>query len=189
MFEMIFRRKWEAAHRFIEEENRTTLCTQPHGHTWRVEVRLVSPTPRLMDGKSNTVELFHTVKEKWHSFIDQTLDHAFMVNHHDSLLPVLRKENPNGRFVVTPGDPTTEMLAALFKSKLDAVLASTGKNLVCSDLTIHETETNSIRFLGNPKEVLPLISNLKNPWWTRADLTGHDLETTSEGYIYEKSVP
>jgi 6-pyruvoyltetrahydropterin/6-carboxytetrahydropterin synthase len=180
MFELQFVRKWEAAHRFIEGENRGTLCAQPHGHTWSVEVRLSSPTPVQLNGSTNTVILFHKVKKTWHQFVDRALDHSFMCHHRDPILEFLRKDNPEGRFVITPGDPTTETLAVCLKAKLEAILASESVPMVVTGLTIYETPTNAVTFTGNCQEALPF--NDPQCWWNRADLSTQNFVEFPQGY-------
>ncbi len=163
---MIFRRKFEAAHRFIEGENANSLCSQPHGHTWSVEVEIEAKNPKPLDGKENMISAFEKVKKHWHKWIDNSVDHAFFYNHRDPLLEFMRKENPQGRHLVVAGDPTTEVLCAAFKAKLESILKQYNPDLICSKFTLHETQTNSISLSGDPKEHLP---QGKDFWWIRAD--------------------
>ncbi|MEO0326878.1 MAG: 6-carboxytetrahydropterin synthase, partial [Myxococcota bacterium] len=67
--------------------------------------------------------------------------------------------------VVTPGDPTTELLAALLMAKCQAILDDEGLPLRCGRVDLEETPTNTVRFAGRPEEVLPQ----REGWWTRAD--------------------
>src|SRR5690606_12780320 len=74
--EILFKRKWEAAHRFIE--NGSTICAQPHGHTWHVEVTASIPNSFKLDLSSNVYAPFSDLKSKWNSWIDDHVDHSFM---------------------------------------------------------------------------------------------------------------
>ena len=58
MFELVFRKRFEAGHRLIEGDNRKTICSQPHGHSWNIEVYLSCLEKRTLDHKENTLILF-----------------------------------------------------------------------------------------------------------------------------------
>jgi len=174
--EIQFTRKFEAAHRFIEGENKGSICSQPHGHTWYVTVTLGTKTPKLMNQTTNTIIPFEKAKKKWKEWIDHCVDHAFFFNVRDPLLEFMLKENPKGRHLIMPGDPTTEMVAATFKAKFENFLQEIDSNLICTEIHIQETETNAIRFNGNSQEHLPPdFTTPKTFWWNRADLSINDL--------------
>lgn len=177
MLEIQFRRKFEAAHRFIEGENRGSVCGQPHGHTWFITVTLGSKVPKTLNFSTNTLVPFEKAKKKWHQWIDTCVDHSFMFNSKDALLEFMLKDNPNGRHLIMPGDPTTEMVAMTFMSKFDCFLKEVDPNLYCSSVVIDETQTNTIRFSGNPQEHLPQSQNPSDFWWNRADLSINDLKS------------
>lgn len=185
MFEMVFNRKWESAHRFIAGENASTLCSQPHGHSWSVEVRLVSKQPVQLNKNSNTIVLFQKAKKRWHDFIDNSVDHCFMFNHKDPMLDFMKKENPTGRHMVFPGDPTTEIISVAFKAKIEAILESEALPLLCSSIRIQETQTNAITFSGNTREVLNLPGDHLQYWWNRPDMSYNDLDRFETGYTLE----
>lgn len=180
MFELSFNRKWEAAHRFIEGENRGTLCAQPHGHTWSVQVYLASQTPIQLNGSTNTVILFEKIKKQWHQFIDKALDHSYMCHHRDPLIDFLRKDNPEGRLVTLPGDPTTEALAVCLKAKLEAILKAENVPMRVLKLIVFETPTNSVVFSGQASEALSF--NDPQCWWNKPGLLSHNLTDFPEGY-------
>lgn len=179
MFELIFNRKWEAAHRFIEGENRGTLCSQPHGHTWTTQVQLAPLQSSSLNGSTNTVILFAKVKKNWHQFIDQSMDHAWMCHHKDPILEFLRKDNPTGRFVITPGDPTTEVLAVCLKAKLEAFLKADQIPLQVAKLTVFETPTNAVSFTGSAEQALAF--NDPQCWWNRADFSTQNFTEFPQG--------
>ncbi len=167
--EIEFQRKWEGAHRFIEDTSE--LCRQPHGHTWRVSVTLSCPTGFKLDQKSNVLASFSEMKSNWHNWIDHAVDHSFMYNHKDPLFEFMMSTNPKGRHVIMPGDPTTEMVAVTFKAKCEAFLKTSNLNLKCTSIKIQETETNAIVFSEDPQTHLPQGSDF---WWNRADLSTRD---------------
>jgi 6-pyruvoyltetrahydropterin/6-carboxytetrahydropterin synthase len=180
MFELVFNRKWEAAHRFIEGENKQVPCSQPHGHTWEVNVALSPITLVILNKTTNTIVLFEKVKKRWHAFIDTSFDHGFFFNHRDPMLEFILKENPQGRHIAIPGDPTTEIISVLMKSKLESFLKADALPLKCTRVQVIETRTNSVTFTGAPSEVLQMPNG--NYWWNRADNTTHDLESLPNGY-------
>ncbi|MCB0348703.1 MAG: 6-carboxytetrahydropterin synthase [Bdellovibrionales bacterium] len=172
--EIIFRRKWEAAHRFVEDANRASKCAQPHGHTWNIEVTLSKEVASLHPD-TNILVTFETAKKKWHEWIDEHVDHSLMINAKDPLVAFMRVDNPNGRLLVTPGDPTTEILSILFKAKLEAFLKSDGLDLYCKHIKIDETMTNSVAFSGSVDNYLPSDPSGSAYWWNRPDFSTHDL--------------
>lgn len=172
MMEFKFFRKWEAAHRLIEGVNQNTLCSQPHGHTWSVEVILRKKSFKQLNGIDNVMVPFQKAKSRWHQWIDEHLDHAMIMNEKDPLIEFLKKENPVGRVVITPGDPTTEMLALLMKSKLEQFLIAEGDELYCEKIILHETQTNSVIFEGSTREYFPANAvGRANAWWLRPDFS------------------
>lgn len=174
--EIQFRRKWEGAHRLIEGENCNTKCIQPHGHTWRVEVTIASKIPCTLNQSTNLLILFERAKKKWHEWIDNHVDHSFMYNSKDPLLKFMLEQNPGGRHLVVYGDPTAEMVAVSFMAKFSNFLKEVDSNLYCKSISIHETQTNTVSFSGNPQEHLPQSTHLEDFWWNRSDMSINDLK-------------
>ena len=169
MIHITFYRKFEAAHRLIEGENLKTICAQPHGHTWRLRVHLTPlEEKQRLTPQENTFVLFAQVKKRWHSFIDNHLDHSFFFNKEDPLLPFMQEQLPSGRHVVVPGDPTSEMIAILCKAKCEAFLQDEKLPLKCTKLELNETETNGVLVQGDPKQYVPCTHD---HWWGRPDNT------------------
>tara|TARA_B100001248_G_scaffold261746_1_gene254047 strand:- start:52087 stop:52602 length:516 start_codon:yes stop_codon:yes gene_type:complete len=167
---IIFRRRFEAAHRFYEKANRSSKCAQPHGHSWFVEACISKEKPELHSA-TNMLKSFEELKTKWHAWIDQHVDHAFFVNSKDPLLNFLREDNPEGRLLVTPGDPTTEILAVLFKAKLAAFLDELKEDYYVTSMKIEETPTNAVVFDGNPQNYIDENKIDTEKWWLKADMS------------------
>lgn len=172
MFELVFRRRFAMAHRLLSGGSEP--CALPHGHTETVTVRLHATRPAPLDGQANMVEPFERAKARWHRWIDGHVDHALQLSAGDPLLGWFAAQEPGrlGHILVTPGDPTTELLACLFAAKLGAFLAADGGRLACAGLEIEETPTNTVAFAGDPLEVLPV----RHGWWRRADMSINDLD-------------
>jgi len=174
MFRLAFTRHFAMAHRLLSSGS--DMCALPHGHTETVTVRLQPAETITLDGRSNMVEPFARAKGTWHRWIDDHVDHALQIGADDPLLDWFRDHEPARlhRLLVTPGDPTTELLACCLMAKLNAFLKADGGRLTCVEIHLQETPTNAVEFAGDPLSVLPR-SGLALPWWRRADMSINDL--------------
>ena len=177
--ELVFTRRFCMGHRLISGSSER--CAIPHGHNEYVTVTLVpgpnAPQNQRLDGHSNMLLPFAEAKGRWHRFIDERMDHSFQLSESDPLLHWFAEHEPQrlDRLVVTPGDPTTELLAALLMSKLRAFLTDQGGLLAPASLEIKETPTNTVRLHGDPSLYLPLVDRpAEKCWWHRADDTTRD---------------
>ena len=131
------------------------------------------------------VEPFETAKTHWHRWIDEEVDHALQLSDRDPLIGYFREHEPErlARLLVTPGDPTTEMLAACFMAKLNAFLERDSSGLRCVEVAVEETPTNTVTFAGDPADVLPerLAAGNLTDWWWRADDSINDLDRDAAG--------
>ncbi|MEF8792552.1 6-pyruvoyl trahydropterin synthase family protein [Thiohalorhabdus sp.] len=175
MFTLAFTRRYSMSHRLLSLQS--GKCGIPHGHNEYVTVRLVARNPQPLDGKANMVTPFHAAKKRWHAWIDARVDHSLQLAAGDPLLAYFREQEPEqlDRILVTPGDPSTEALAACFMAKVSAFLAEQGGDLTCTEVRIEETPTNTVIFDGDPAPVLPRDGFPDPPWWRRADDSIHDL--------------
>jgi len=174
MFSLVFTRRFSMAHRLIS--GTSVKCATPHGHNEFVTVRIQAIEPQRLDGRVNMVETFERAKATWHRWIDDHVDHCLQLSDSDPLLGWFRAHEPNtlARILITPGDPTTEMLAACMMAKLGALLAADGGKLHCVHIQIEETPTNTVTFEGDPLLVLPKAISA-DAWWLRADMSINDL--------------
>jgi 6-pyruvoyltetrahydropterin/6-carboxytetrahydropterin synthase len=167
MLELHFTRRFSMGHRLIAGEAET--CALPHGHNEFVSVRLRAAHPAPLDGETNMLVPFERAKARWHRFVDQRLDHALQLSARDPLLAWFRQAEPSRaeRIVVTPGDPTTELMACLLMAKLNAILLDDGGILRCTEIRLEETPTNTVTFAGDPLDMLPSGDG----WWRRPDMS------------------
>lgn len=163
-FVLRFTRRFSMAHRLIAGQS--DKCATPHGHNELVTVDLAARDSKPLDGHANMVAEFARAKGNWHRFVDEQLDHALQLSEHDPLLAIADERFVGWRLVVTPGDPTTELLAALLAAKCQSFLDADTTDLRVVRVTIEETPTNSVVFAGDPRDVLP---KRDEPWWWRAD--------------------
>ena len=180
MFSLVFSRRYAMAHRFIA--GLSEKCAVPHGHNEVVTVTLRPVSLVPLDGAANMVEPFEHAKSTWHRWIDGHVDHSLHLSIDDPLIDWFVEREPHrlARILMTPGDPTTEALAACMMTKLNAFLAADGGRLRCAEIRIDETPTNTVTFAGEPATVLPHISRAL-PWWTRPDMSINDLDATVGG--------
>lgn len=178
MFSLVFTRRYAMAHRLIT--GLSEKCAVPHGHNELVTVTLRATSPSPLDGGANMVMPFERAKGTWHRWIDNHVDHSLQLSADDPLLDWFAAREPHrlARILVTPGDPTTEVLAACMMAKLNSFLDSDGGRLVCAEIRIDETPTNTVTFSGDPRAVLPGVP-LTRPWWTRSDMSINDLHATA----------
>lgn len=167
-----FTRRYAMAHRLIADP--ASKCATPHGHNEFVTIR-VAPTAPLRFGGDNMVTPFQAVKARWSAWIDDAVDHAFQVNAADPLIDWFRAHEPGrlARLLVTPGDPTTEALAALFWAKLDAFLAADALPYRVSAVRVEETPTNAVLLTPDVFD-LAACGLPDQGWWRRPDMSIND---------------
>jgi 6-pyruvoyltetrahydropterin/6-carboxytetrahydropterin synthase len=173
VFTLVFTRRYCMGHRLRRSERK---CAIPHGHNEVVRVSLQGPETKRLDGASNDLAPFGAAKGRWHAWIDGQVDHALQLDEADPLIGYFRQHEPEmlDRIMTFPGDPTTELLAACFAAKANAILADEGLGLTCSRVEIEETPTNTVVFEGDPANVLPVVGG-RDAWWARPDDSINDL--------------
>ncbi len=165
------------SHRLFNLKN--SKCFVPHGHNEFVKVHLVSDGDDALDGISNMTNKFETLKKTWHNWIDNAVDHSMQMTAADPLLDYFKEKEPENlkHLLITPGDPTTEVLAACFFSKINAFLRHEKLLMKCVRLEIEETPTNTVVFHGDPKKAISCAQydGPEIPWWERPDMSINDL--------------
>ena len=171
MLELQFTRRFSMGHRLVA--GGSEQCALPHGHNEFVCVRLRATRPLPLDGVHNMLVPFERAKARWHRFVDERLDHALQLSEADPLLGWFQAHEPAraARIVVTPGDPTTELMACLLLAKLDAILLDDGDALRTTAIELQETPTNTVRFAGDPLALLPAPRAAADCWWRRPDMS------------------
>lgn len=172
-FLLQFERRFSMAHRLISGSS--PKCAIPHGHNEFVKVFLAVKEETTLDSRTNMIAAFANAKQQWHQFVDERLDHSFQVRSDDPILSFFLKKEPSllKRILITPGDPTTEVLCACLMSKLSHFLNASESNLQCVRLELQETPTNTVILEG----VDAFQSHLPKGdfWWTRPDFSINDL--------------
>lgn len=165
------------SHRLFNLKN--SRCFVPHGHNEFVKVHLVSSNDDRLDGNSNMSAGFDSLKRTWHSWVDDAVDHSMQLSNLDPILNYFQENEPENlaHLLITPGDPTTEVLAACFFSKINAFLKSENIDMKCVRVEVEETPTNTVIFTGDPNKAISLdhYNGPKTPWWQRPDMSINDL--------------
>lgn len=166
------------SHRLFNIKN--SRCYVPHGHNEYVKVTLVATGNDPLDGTVNMVAPFALLKKVWHQWIDDHVDHSLQLSSQDPMLTYFKTTEPENlpHIMITPGDPTTELLAACFMSKINAILQDQGLDVRCQKIEVVETPTNSVTFSGNPEQVIctDQYDGPDTPWWQRPDMSINDLD-------------
>jgi 6-pyruvoyltetrahydropterin/6-carboxytetrahydropterin synthase len=170
MFSLVFSHRYSMAHRLLS--GKAPKCAVPHGHNELVTVYLQPMGEARLDQQTNMVVEFGQAKTRWHQWLDDQVDHALQLSHLDPLLGYFKAHEPDklARLLITPGDPTTEMLAACFKAKLQSFLDEQNLSLQCVSIEIEETATNKVIFTGDSQHHVP-----EKGWWNRPDSSINDL--------------
>lgn len=161
MFELDFTYRFETAHRFTKGNSK---CATPHGHTWQASLEFAASPSDLQS--NDMIEDFANLKAAWRKFLTGTVDHSMMHHYQDPLAPVMRELVTGFRGLPFPGDPTTELVAALFLLKAQAMTKSLPVHPVA--VTVQETPTNRLRFRAEGIPEFLKVSRLRElyqGWW------------------------
>jgi len=124
---IIRRLEFDAGHRVLGHEGK---CRHPHGHRYAVEIEVSAPE---LDSIGRVID-FSIVKELLGGWIDENLDHAFLVSVEDE--PLAEALHSVGSNVYTMmNNPTAENIAALLLLKATDLL----RDLMVESVTVYET--------------------------------------------------
>jgi 6-pyruvoyltetrahydropterin/6-carboxytetrahydropterin synthase len=116
---------------------------------------------------------FAKIKRSWKTLIDEVFDHSFLHNVDDPLVPDLLRHNPHARLIPFPGDPTTEMIAALLHNKMQRFIDESGhaEDVELVSVRIDETPTNAVTWTGARHPMIDSRGEVDgwNGWWSNSD--------------------
>ena len=108
--------EWDMGHRVLHHRS---ICRGLHGHRYKVEIcvsgDLVSKSGASEEGM---VIDFSDIKKISNQFIQEKLDHAFMVWEKDEELIRFFKQSKGHKPVIVPFTPTAENVAAYIFNRL-----------------------------------------------------------------------
>ena len=96
--------EFDSSHRLMQYPGK---CANLHGHRWKVEVWIEGEP----DAASGIILDYKTIKDVIHRF-----DHEIILNEADPMVPCIEKFQ---HVITTPGDPTSELLAAILRDDLN----------------------------------------------------------------------
>jgi len=115
---------FEATHRLIHYRGK---CFRLHGHQWRVEVWIEGTA----DERTGIVLDYNCIKEVVGQF-----DHQVILNAEDPMVASIEAFHP---VVTTPGDPTSELIAALIAGMIDAEAERQGLDARVAKIRVWES--------------------------------------------------
>ena len=181
VFRISFKYRFEAAHRFTK--SCADSCATPHGHTWYAKAVFEARDRNLAD--DDMVLEFSLLKKAWKNFLQETVDHSFMHHFEDPILSALKMHIPKFRGLPFPGDPTTELIAALFFAKLQVMHKQVDPTGILRPVSvvIRETPTNTVSFKidrGGSSALIQRLDSKYRAWWQSADPEARELEKISK---------
>ncbi|MCX6691554.1 MAG: 6-carboxytetrahydropterin synthase [Methanoregula sp.] len=100
----IYKEVWfDASHRLLHYKGK---CASLHGHRWKVEVWIAGEP----DATTGILIDYNVIKQ-----IIEKFDHQIMLNAADPMVTCIKKFQ---HVITTPGEPTSELLAALIRDEL-----------------------------------------------------------------------
>ncbi len=172
--DIVFSRRFSVAHRLLQCGSEK--CQIPHGHNEIVKARVSYIGGQSLDSESNIAADFADLKTDWHRWIDNSVDHTFHLGDRDPLINYFETHEPQrlSRLLVTPGDPSTECLAALFLCKYQSFLGAANAPFEVSSIELIETPTNTVEIRKADISFFPGLST--DGWWRRADSSINNFE-------------
>lgn len=117
---------FDASHRLLHYKGK---CAHLHGHHWKVEVCIEGET-----GEGSGILIDYNVIR---SIIEQ-YDHQVILNAADPMVPCIEQFH---RVCTTPGDPTSELLAAIIRDLLETECRRTGRDVQVALVRVWESST------------------------------------------------
>lgn len=105
--------EFDAGHRLQRHESK---CRNVHGHRYRAEVTCQGD----LDAVGRVID-FSAIKSVVGNWLDAVLDHGFIVQKGDPLIPALEADGT--KIHIVPFSPTAEHLAEYIAQKAQALLA------------------------------------------------------------------
>jgi len=167
-----FTRRYAMAHRLLATQS--PKCAIPHGHNEFVTVRL-DPLASFKFSDTNSAAPFEQVKQRWHQWIDEAVDHTLHLREDDPLIDFFREREPArlSQIMTFQGDPTTEALAACFWLKLSAFVKDDALPFAVREVRIEETPTNTVLVTRETFDSAHCGLRV-GTWATRADMSIND---------------
>jgi 6-pyruvoyltetrahydropterin/6-carboxytetrahydropterin synthase len=116
----------DTSHRLLHYQGK---CANLHGHRWKVEVWMEGEP----DPATQILIDYSVIKQA----IDK-YDHQIILNQDDPMVSAIRAFNP---VITTPGDPTSELMAAIIRNDLLAICREHGIRATVTKIRVWESPT------------------------------------------------
>lgn len=116
----------DTSHRLLHYEGK---CANLHGHRWKVEI--------WMEGEPDPVTKI-LVDYSMIKKIVEKYDHQIILNGDDPMVPRIQEFH---QVITTPGDPTSELMAALIRDDLYAFCRGQGIQATVPKIRVWESPT------------------------------------------------
>ena len=138
--------EWDMGHRILHHRS---VCRGLHGHRYKVEIGVSGDMVSKPDvSEEGMVIDFSDIKKISNQFIQEKLDHAFMVWEKDEELIRFFKQSKGHKPVIVPFTPTAENMAAYIFNELQDKFQDVYKTgLHLHSIKLWETPT-SFAFYG-----------------------------------------
>ena len=108
--------QWDMGHRVL---NHRSVCKGLHGHRYKAEICVEGDLVEKKDASEEGMVIdFADIKKTAQKFIQEELDHAFMVWEKDIELLEFFKKSKGHKPVIVPFTPTAENVAAYIFNQL-----------------------------------------------------------------------
>ena len=108
--------QWDMGHRVL---NHRSVCKGLHGHRYKAEICVEGDLVEKKDASEEGMVIdFADIKKTAQKFIQEELDHAFMVWEKDIELLEFFKNSKGHKQVIVPFTPTAENVAAYIFNEL-----------------------------------------------------------------------
>ncbi len=108
--------QWDMGHRVL---NHRSVCNGLHGHRYKAEICVEGDLVEKKDASEEGMVIdFADIKKTAQKFIQEELDHAFMVWEKDIELLEFFKNSKGHKPVIVPFTPTAENVAAYIFNQL-----------------------------------------------------------------------
>ena len=116
----------DTSHRLLHYKGK---CANLHGHRWKIEVWMEGEP----DPSTQILIDYSLIKQVINKY-----DHQIILNREDPMVPRIEEFHP---VITTPGEPTSELMAAIIRDDLTAVCRERGIKAKVTKIRVWESPT------------------------------------------------
>ena len=134
--------EWDMGHRV---PNHKSLCKNPHGHRYRLEVVVSGPVINQKGSSQQGMILdFDSLKGIVTKEVISKLDHSFMYWKEDKVIDAFAQLNSDLRMLRVPFIPTAECIVQYIASQLSGIIPNKIEGIKLKSLVLYETPTSKV---------------------------------------------